>query len=461
LKEKKGAEMIKKLLWIIAVVLLVTNPSAAEDKAEYIIGISKDEGPSTVISLQPLQQVQLKVEVKNKAKTDEKVKDGTKVTTECDLKCAELISIEQSSAPTRDGYAMFTITAYDKAGTQILYFNADGVKRVPVKINVIKPTYTLTIKGAEPGRARDLKIGEDNLIEVEVKEGNAPISDGAEVQAIIRKDEQLFFEGTVINKATTKNGVATFHLTPKDVNGTTTIRFQIQDSFAELKVNISRLSFYQSIVEKTVNQLLGYIAILAAIGTVSMGLLEAFKWNDFIKGKTQGWFLRRHLTTKTANAIAENIIAITYGMCDELRKKLFYRQSSENIILQTNEACEQIIKGIETGDALKDFIDIACPPTIPIPPPDKEEQEKQRRIENLKAYFNAVQLDMNARWKFWNQVAATVISVLIIGLTLLHYYPSVHSVKIFVLSFFGGLLAPMAKDFANSAASIINKLKGS
>lgn len=102
--------MIKKLLWIIAVVLLVTNPSAAEDKAEYIIGISKDEGPSTVISLQPLQQVQLKVEVKNKAKTDEKVKDGTKVTTECDLKCAELISIEQSSAPTRDGYAMFTIT---------------------------------------------------------------------------------------------------------------------------------------------------------------------------------------------------------------------------------------------------------------------------------------------------------------------------------------------------------------
>lgn len=458
--------MIKKLLWIIAVVLLVTNPSAAEDKAEYIIGISKDEGPSTVISLQPLQQVQLKVEVKNKAKTDEKVKDGTKVTTECDLKCAELISIEQSSVPTRDGYAMFTITAHEEAGSHILSFSADGVKSVPVKINVTKPTYTITIKGAEPGKARDLKIGEDNLIEVEVKEGNASITDGAEVQAIIGNDERRFFEGTVINKATTKNGVATFHLTPKDVNGIATIRFQIQNSFAELKVNISRLSFYQSIIEKTVNQLLGYIAILAAIGTVSMGLLEAFKWNDFIKGITQEKFFRRNLIIKTdeekdkkvTDEIAKNIIEAAYGMCNELRQKLFYRQSSENIILQTNGACDQIIKGIETGEALKDFIDKACPP---IGSAQDKEEENKRRIENLKAYFDAVLVDMNDRWKFWNQVFATLISVLIIGLTLLHYYPSVHSVKIIVLSFFGGLLAPMAKDFTNSASSIINKLKGS
>lgn len=460
MKEKEGAEIIKKCLWIIAVVLLLANPLAGEDKAEYIIGISKDEGPSTVISLQSLQQAKLKVEVKNKAKADDKVKDGTNVTTVCDPKCAELITIEQSSMPTRDGHAIFTITAKDRAGSQILSFNADGIKTVPVKINVIKPTYTMTVKGTEAGKARDLKIGEDNLIEVEIKEGNAPVTDGVEVQAIIEKDDQRFFKDTISYKAKTKNGIAAFHLTPKDVNATATIGFKLKDSVVDLKVNISRLSFYQAIVEKTVSQLLGYIAILAAIGTVSMGLLEALKWNDFIKGITQGLFFRRYLKTTTADvrAIAENIIEAAYGRCGTLGKKLFYRQSPEEIIKQTKAACNDVIKGLETDKPeLQKFIDEACSQNTSV---KDQTKEPERRIENLNTYFDAVLVEMNARWKFWNQVAATVISVFIIGYSLAHFYPSVHCLKVFALSFFGGLLAPMAKDFTNSASSIISKLKG-
>lgn len=478
-------EIMNKLFYATVGFLLVANVSAAEDQIEYVITIPKSEEPATVISLSPQQPYQMKVVVAKDGKPDEKIANGSSVTATCIQECSGLIDIA-STATTTDGVAIFKIKAKDKVGDQIISFSTPGAKAVTTKINVIKPSYTLSVKGSESGKAQDLKIDEENLVEVEVKDGNKPVADGTEVLATIKNisDQTNFYAPEMKEK--TINGTAKFHIKPikpKDGTGLTVINFRAKDAFAEATFNISRLSFYQAVVEKVISQLLGYIAILAAIGTVSMGILEALKWNDFVKGLTQSWLFRRHLVITEAHSsmatrffppavtkdIAEDIIKVSYGRYDSLRKRIFYRQSAEEMIKKTQNACSEIIGNIEKGDALKQFTDIACPPiqsTLPSGASDDEKKaertnEETRRQNNLNTYFEAVLTDMNASWKYWNQLAAILISTGLIGYGIYHFSPSEHGQKTFFLAFLGGLLAPMAKDFTNSASTIINKMKGS
>lgn len=446
--------MRSKALLASIILLLFTNSPLAKTNQDYSISLTKPN--VSTVELEALQQGQIIIKLDNKEnQQDSKLLEDVIVKADCDLNCAELISVKEKSVQAMEGYAIFTITAKDKAGIGIILFDADGARALPVTITVTKPSYTLNVKDTDLSKGRELNILGENIIEVEVKKGTTPIHDGAEAEAIIMKGQGLF-EEPPIQKTTTKSGKAIFRLTPKNEDGTAVIRFQIGDSFTDLKVYMSHPSFYKSIIQKAVSQIFDYAVMLAAIGVVAMALLQLIKWNDFIKGKVQSLFFRRYLPRESRDAIIEDVIRAAYGRYNELTAKLFFRQEPEEIIAQTKLACEQRINDLEAGDALEDFIDKACPMNESA---QDKTKEIERRIANIKAYFDAIQIDMAAKWALCNQVTAALISVLIIGISLAFLYQDQSQIKIFALSFFGGLLAPLAKDFSNSIADITSKLK--
>ena len=465
---------------IAAILLSIICFSALGDENDSITVAKQAESLST-ISLQPLEHATIKIKVP-------RIEDGVNVAVDCDQACSDLVRFSSKSGKIRNESVDFSVVAQGKIGSQVITFRIDKAS-YQAKIDVTMPHFSLTVKGAAPdGKPFDLMIDQVNAVSVEVKKGDEPVADGTYVEASVQNahglsDDALSFTDKEVR---TKGGLATFHLKPKVEDGTATVQFKVKDSdsTAELNVKTSSISYYQALVQKVTDQLFGYIAILAAIGTAAFGLLEALKWGDRIKGYVQALLFVEHLkqpqsteavpgiihiwmndknTDADVEKIETDIIASAYGVFDESRRKIFHRQKIETIVSSTVTACEKVLDGAEMGrQNLLAFINDACP-MVPIgTDPDKLKKELDRRKANLKAYFEAVQVDIAARWAGYNQLAAMVLSVI---LTVIIAWTSGalsgYSVETVVLAFVGGLFAPFAKDIKTNAGSLIGKLTSS